>query len=454
MKQLDLENRIALPVRLVMERLESAGHQAWLVGGALRDLLRGQAPQDYDLTTDASPEQVGRLFEDCPLNREGAAYGVTRVNVQGVEVEIAAFRREGGYRDGRRPDYVTAAADIRQDLARRDFTINAMAYRPGTGLTDPWGGLADLENRLIRTVGLPDRRFFEDGLRLLRAMRFAAVLDFQVEGQTALAMDRQGERLASVSQPRVGQELGKLLQGPAAHRVLDRFAGLAGRAVPELAPMFGFQQHSSYHIYDVWQHTLAVLEATPPDLVLRAAALFHDAGKPACFVLDRNGRGRFRGHGPLGAQLAGRVLGRWAFPGGLKQQVCQLIQYHDEKIPPEQQAVRLWLNRLGPAQLGRLLALQQADSLAKAPQCDTRFPGALRKLMEEILARGDCFTLAGLAVGGRELGQMGFRGRQIGQVLDWLLDRVLAQPELNQRERLLALARHYREEGREEESGK
>lgn len=446
MKQLDWEDRILPPVRRVMESLESAGYQAWLVGGALRDLLRGQTPQDYDIATDATPEQVGQIFGDCPLNREGASYGVTRVKFQQTEVEIAVFRRESGYRDGRRPDVVTPAAEIQQDLVRRDFTVNAMAYRPGAGLLDLWGGLEDLENRLIRTVGLPDRRFSEDGLRLLRAMRFAAVLDFRIEEQTALAMDRQKGMLDAISQPRVGQELAKLLQGPAAARVLGQFPLLTGRAVPELAPMVGFQQHSSYHIYDVWQHTLAVLEGTPPDLVTRTAALLHDVGKPGCFVLDANGRGRFRGHGLLGAQMADQILGRLSFPGNLRRQVCQLIQYHDEKIPPTEQAVRLWLNRLGPVQLGRLLDLQQADSLAKAPRCDTQFPQALRQIMDQVLERGDCLTLSGLAIGGRELGQMGLQGRQIGQVLERLLEQVLAQPELNQRERLLALARQYLEE--------
>lgn len=396
------------PVKLAMDRLEEAEYQTWLTGGALRDLLRGQSPQDYDLTSAASPRQVQEVFSGCPLDLTGAAYGVTGVVWEGMALEIAVFRREGSYGDGRRPDFVEQAASIEEDLARRDFTVNAMAYSPRRGLLDPWGGLADLNGRLIRAVGPPDRRFQEDGLRLLRALRFAAALDFQIEPQTAQALRRQWAMLAHVSWPRAGQELAKLLCGPGAARVLGRFPETAAWALPGLA---GWAEDPALR-----RQALKALAQSPPDLALRLAILLGDSHRDAAF----------------------QALTRLGFSASLRDQALQLADWRRSEIPSSEGELRRWIHALGPEQTERLLAMQGAWGRQEAA-CQAR------QALARILARGDCCSLSALAVCGRDLQALGLKGPALGQTLTWLLEQVMERPALNRRETLLALANQRKE---------
>ena len=431
---------LPLPVRLVMERLEGKGFQAFLVGGCLRDLLRGEIPQDYDLASTAPPEEMEQLLVPYPVIPTGLRYGTVTAVVEGQPLEITRLRREGSYKDGRRPDWVVPTDNIQEDLARRDFTINAMAFSPSQGLIDPFGGANDLENRLIRAVGEPDRRFQEDGLRILRGLRFASRLDFDLEQDTARALVEKRHLLCQVAQERITGEFIRLVEGAAASRVLEEFFPVAVQVVPELQPLRGFEQHTPYHIYDVWQHTLRVLDGVGEGREVRLAALFHDIAKPQCFFRGRRGIGHFKGHAVAGGAVTGQILKRMRFPTQLREEVCQLVRWHDEDIPQTDEAVRRWLNLLGQKQLQRLLLLQQADSRAKSSRSDTLFAGRLLQRMDNILERGDCFTLKALAVHGNDLKAMGFSGPQVGRVLGRLLEKVMEDPEKNRREILLALA--------------
>ena len=431
---------LPLPVRLVMERLESKGFQIFLVGGCLRDLLRGENPQDYDLASTVPPEEMEQLLSPYPVIATGLRFGTVTAVVEGQVLEITRLRREGGYKDGRRPDWVLPTEDIREDLARRDFTINAMAFSPSHGLIDPFGGAQDLEKRLIRAVGEPGRRFQEDGLRILRGLRFASRLDFDLEQETARALVEKRHLLGQVAQERITGEFIRLVGGMAAPRVLEEFFPVAVQVVPELQALQGFEQHTPYHIYDVWQHTLRVLDGVGEGREVRLAALFHDIAKPQCFFQGRRGIGHFKGHAVAGGAVTGQILKRMRFSTQLREEVCQLVRWHDEDIPQTDEAVRRWLNLLGPVQLRRLLLLQQADSRAKSPRSDTLFAGRLLQRMENILQRGDCCTLKALAVRGNDLKAMGFSGPQVGRALERLLDQVIKDPEKNQREILLALA--------------
>lgn len=440
-----IESNLPQPVRRAVALLRGAGYQGYLVGGGLRDLLRGFTPHDYDIASSAPPRLIRRIFQGCTVVETGLQYGTVTVVIDGMPLEITALRQDGAYRDGRRPQSVRPAASIEQDLRRRDFTINAMAYCPGRGLLDPCGGLRDLRCRCIRAVGDPVLRFQEDSLRILRALRFASVLGFSLDARTAQAVHDTRHTLRRVSQERITQEFTRLVCGVQAPQVLRQFADVAAVVVPELAPMFGFDQCTPYHIYDVWEHTLHVLENAPTDKITRLAALFHDIGKPDCFFIGRSGTGHFKGHAILGGAMTARIMRRMRYSNEVREQVCELVRWHDENIPPQDAVVRRWLGMLGEKQMGRLLDLQEADSLSKSQRSDTAFAQLLRGRMERILQNGDCCTLAQLAVNGRDLQKLGIAGPAVGATLRWLLAQVLQNPDSNERGCLLELAREHTE---------
>lgn len=276
--------------------LEAAGYQTWAVGGCVRDSLRGAAPHDWDLCTAARPDQMQAVFAGERVLETGLRHGTLTLLTEGGPIEITTFRTDGGYSDGRHPDGVRFVGSVEDDLARRDFTIGAMAWHPQRGLCDPYGGLDDLQEGILRAVGDPDARFAEDALRILRGIRFASRLGFAVERETAAAMRRQAARLNGIAAERVRGELTGLLCGRFVHRALRMFADLIGVVLPELTPMFGCAQRNPHHLYDVWEHSIRAAAQVPADPVLRWAALLHDCGKPACKTVDEQGIGHFYGH--------------------------------------------------------------------------------------------------------------------------------------------------------------
>ena len=421
----------------VLARLRKAGYQAVLVGGCVRDFLRGREPHDYDAATSARPEEILAACADLPCIPTGLRHGTVTVLSQGLPVEVTAFRREGRYSDGRHPDQVSFTTSLEEDLARRDFTINAMAWDEG-GLVDCFGGRADLETGLIRCVGEPERRFQEDALRILRGLRLASQLDFAIHPDTAQAIHRETPRLSMVARERIGGEFLRLLCGPGVGRVLLDFPQTVCEMVPQLAPAVGFDQKNPHHAWDVYTHLVKTVEKVPPEPALRLAALLHDVGKPACFSLDETGTGHFYGHAEASARLCGDIAQELRLDGATRDQVVTLVQRHHLPLQPTQACVGRWLRRLGPERFFQLLQLMKADGASCLPgQSGREELDQAADLARMILAQAPCLTLKDLAVNGRDALAAGLSGPAIGRALNRLLDQVAEGSLPNQREILL-----------------
>ena len=430
-------------IRAALERLEQAGYEAWLVGGCVRDRLMGRPVHDYDLTTSATPAEVEAVFAGEKVVKTGIAHGTVTVLLCGVPVEITTFRAESGYSDHRHPDAVSFTRSLRDDLARRDFTVNAVAMDARGALCDPFGGQADIRAGILRAVGDPAERFSEDALRILRALRFSSVLGFAIEENTAAAFAQLRGQLAYVSAERIYTELTKLLCGGNVRAVLMNYIDTLGEVLPELLPMRGFDQRNYHHVYDVLEHTARVVEGVPALPHLRWAALFHDAGKPACFTLDAKGVGHFYGHAEVSRTLAEGALRRLKADNATREAADLLIHWHDVPVEPTAPAVRRMLRKLGEAGFRDLLALKRADNLAQNPAYQDRLKtyDALEALAEQILAENQAFRLKDLAINGEDLLALGMApGPAMGQLLNRLLDEVVSDRLPNDREALLAAA--------------
>ena len=424
-----------------LERLEDAGFRAWAVGGCVRDACLGRTPQDYDLCTDALPEQTQTVFADWSLVLSGVKHGTVGVVTSGGVVEITTLRAEGDYRDGRHPQWVRFVPELREDLLRRDFTINAMAWNPREGLQDPFGGREDLQKGILRAVGDPERRFREDALRILRGVRFAARFGLTVEENTLAAMEALAPLMDSLSRERVFGELCALLPGITAEELI-RFAPVITGAIPELKDMVGFDQHSPHHAYDLYTHTAHVVGAVPGDLKLRWAALLHDVGKISTFTLDETGRGHFYSHAAMSAEAADEILRRLKAPTALRERVTILIRHHMTRLEEDKKLLKRRVRALGWDTMEELLQLQEADMRSKGtgePQDFDQFR-RIRVLLEEIRAGNACLTLKDLAVNGQDMLALGLKGPQIGKTLNALLDAVLEERLPNDREALLRYA--------------
>lgn len=425
-----------------LETLENAGFPAYAVGGCVRDACLGQAPQDFDLCTAARPEEMEALFADRKLVLAGEKHGTVGVVTETGVVEITTFRTEGAYRDNRHPDWVEFVPEIEQDLARRDFTINAMAYSPKRGFADPFGGREDLKNKVLRAVGDPVQRFREDSLRILRGVRFAVRFGLTVEPETEAAMVSQAHLMDNLARERVFEELCKLLPLVTAEDLV-RFAPVLGAAIPELAPMIGFDQHSPHHAYDLYTHVAHVVAAVPGDLTLRWAALLHDVGKVPTFTRDETGRGHFYGHAGAGAELAEDILRRLKAPTALREQAVTLIGGHMTKLEPDPRVLRRRLGRLGWDTVEKLLALQEADMSSKGVDNAGELEqfDRVRAVLARIREENACLTVKDLAVNGHDLMALGLRGREVGGALDALLEQVIEERLPNEREALLQYVR-------------
>ena len=429
---------LPLYISQCLDTLENAGFAAYAVGGCVRDAWLGLTPQDYDLCTSALPEETEALFSHCKLVLAGKKHGTIGVVTEQGVVEITTFRTEGGYCDNRHPDWVEFVPDIEKDLARRDFTVNAMAYSPRRGYADPFGGREDLKNNILRAVGDPAARFREDSLRILRGVRFAVRFGLTVESETERAMFAQSHLMDNLARERVFAELCRLLPQAEATDLI-RFAPVLAAVIPELAPMIGFDQHSPHHAYDLFTHTAHVTAAVPSDLTLRWAALLHDIGKVPTFTRDETGRGHFYGHAQTSAEMADVVLRRLKAPTALREEAVRLIETHMTRIAPEKKSLRRWLVRLGEDTTIRLLQLQEADMGSKGtgkPEEMEQF-GQIRAVLEEIRGESACLTVKDLAVGGHDLMELGLQGKAIGDALNVLLEKVLDEQLPNERDALL-----------------
>ena len=430
-----------------IDLLENAGFAAYAVGGCVRDACLGLTPHDYDLCTSALPEQTEEVFRDYRLVLAGKKHGTVTVITDGGPVEITTFRTEGGYRDNRHPDWVKFVPDIQGDLARRDFTINAMAYSPRRGFADPFGGREDLNNHILRAVGDPEARFAEDSLRILRGVRFAARFGLIPEEKTMDAMLAQAGLMENLARERVFEELCKLLLA-VKWSDITRFAPILAAVIPELAPMIGFDQHSPHHAYDLITHTAHVVEGVPATLPLRWAALLHDTGKVTTFTLDATGRGHFYGHAKESAAIADGILRRLKAPTALREEVVTLIGRHMTRLQPDRKFLRRQVSKFGFALVEAELSLQEADMGSKGTGEDdgSSLFAEVRGILGELKAEDACLNLKDLAVNGNDLMALGFHGKEIGSCLNFLLEQVIEEQLPNEKTALLAFAAERREE--------
>ena len=435
-------------VQNVLETLEAAGHEAWCVGGCVRDSLLGRVPGDWDVTTNALPGEVLAVFGGRALPT-GLKHGTVTVKSEGESVEVTTYRVDGVYLDHRRPESVSFTRSIDEDLARRDFTVNAMAVNLRGELRDPFGGREDLKYGDLRCVGDPDRRFQEDALRILRGMRFAAVLGLDEDDATERAIDRNRELLRDIAPERIQVELLKLLCGPYAKQALDNHPQVIGVFWPEVLPMLHFDQRNIHHCYDVWEHSTVALANTPPNPALRCAALLHDVGKPNSFTLDENGVGHFYGHASISCRLTDAMLQRLKFSTALREQILRLVEWHDRLICPTAKGLRRALRILGETDLRLLLDLKRADNLAQASAFRGRQEeiSHAERILGQLLEEDACFSLKHLAVRGSDLLTLGLSGPAVGAMLNRLLDQVVDGDLPNERDALLRYAGDHLPQG-------
>lgn len=441
---------ISMPqtVRTAIERLESAGYEAYAVGGCVRDTILGRRPNDWDITTSARPEQTASVFADCRTVETGIVHGTLTVIMDGMPLEITTYRNDGEYADNRHPVKVAFSDHVQDDLSRRDFTVNAMAYHPTRGLVDLFGGRDDLGRRTIACVGDASTRFHEDGLRILRAVRFASVLDFTIAPVTAQAIHDCRGLLRNIAVERIREEFCKLICGKGAVRILREFADVVSEFLPELGRCVGFAQNTKYHSFDVFEHSLRALEVCrSDDPITRLAVLLHDVGKPLCYTEDELG-GHFKGHGEIGTNLVEALLRRLRFDNATVESVTRLVEYHDRAIPPEPKSVKRLMRRMSDENILRLMEVQRCDRLAHAPEYSDPSPALeeIPRLMRAIREADECLSLQSLAVKGTDLMALGIpAGKQLGAILAALLEDVIDGALPNEREPLLQAALEYQQ---------
>lgn len=435
--------RLQLPaaVNMIIDVLQAHGYEGFAVGGCVRDSVLNRTPDDWDITTSATPYQVKELFSKTVDT--GLQHGTVTVMVHGVGYEVTTYRIDGEYEDARHPKEVQFTSNLTEDLKRRDFTINAMAYSNDRGLIDEFGGMNDLQRKIIRCVGDPWQRFGEDALRILRAVRFAAQLGFEIEENTKKAIVELAPTLSKISAERIQTETVKLLMSdrPEMWRsVYD--LGITRIIMPEFDAIMETPQNTPHHMYNVGEHTLKALSLTEKDRILRLTMLLHDIGKASMRTTDANGVDHFKGHGPAGKEIAKKILRRLKFDNDTIAQVTHLIYWHDYRPAPEEKAVRRAIHKVGEDLFPLFLKVQRADNLAQSMYLReeklARIDG-VEKLYHEIMEKHQCVSLKTLAVTGRDLIAEGMKpGPQMGAVLQELLEVVLDQPEMNEKEKLLA----------------
>ncbi len=434
--------KIVLPdyVTELLKHLDCKGYTGYLVGGCVRDVLLGREPQDYDIAAAASPEKLIQTFAGYRTVETGARFGTLTVLVQGHPVEITSFRRDGKYTDGRHPDRVEFTDSLTEDLARRDFTVNAMAYRPDTGLIDPFHGEEDLRRGVLACVGNPHARFSEDALRILRAMRFCSILGLSPDPELVAAADACSPQLAEISVQRIFSELEKFLCGRLAGQVMRQFVKPLCTVIPPLEKAVGFDQKNPHHIYTVYDHIAATVEACPPQRILRLTMLLHDIAKPYVMTEDANGVRHFRGHQERGAQMAREILTHLGCDRRSIEKVCRLIRWHDLRPTSDRVSIHRYLLQVGYEDALLLIHVRRADLSAQAPAYHDQFSqiDATEKMIRRLQREGAPVDVGGLAINGEDLMNIGIQpGPQLGRLLTALLDAVAGGEVENEKKALL-----------------
>lgn len=436
-------------VNTALQLLESAGYEAFLVGGAVRDYVRDGSPaKDWDITTNALPEQVKEVFAGFHLIETGLKHGTVTVMIDHEPLEVTTYRIDGDYTDHRHPDAVRFTRNLREDMERRDFTMNALAYNPRIGVVDLVGGQEDIENGIVRCVGDPDRRFQEDGLRILRALRFASVLCLEIEPATADAVHRNKELLKEIAAERIQVELTKMLCGEGVQEVLTKYEDILALVMPELEPMFGFEQHNPHHNSDVWNHTIKVVSNAPAEPVMRWTALLHDVGKPHCFSFDEQGVGHFFGHASKSTLIADELLQRLRFDNTTRERITLLVKNHDTPLPIDEKGVKRLMSRLGAEAALQIVDIHRADTAGQHPDCAYRYAefDEVQAMMQKVLDEQACFSVKNLAINGNDVLAKGLRGKQVGEALRKTLNAVMDGEIPNEKSKLLVYVDRILEE--------
>lgn len=425
--------------------LTDSGFKAYAVGGCVRDSLMKRSVNDIDLCTSAKPDEVEAILQKQKIRvvETGIKHGTVTAVIDGESYEITTFRTDGEYLDNRRPENVSFVSDIKYDLARRDFTINAIAFNPKTGYVDLYGGMQDIENKLIRAVGDPDKRFNEDALRIMRALRFSAVLGFDIEENTEKALFENKELLLNIAGERIYVELVKLLLGNNCEDVLLKYRDIIAVVIPELKSCFDYPQNSKWHIYDVYTHIVKSVAVSPKKDYMRLALLFHDIGKPECKTTDENGQDHFKGHPQISAQKAYAILKRLKVSNRILKNTVALIENHDYYITERPAVIKKWLRKLGEGLTLDYIDLKIADlathNLVYAkPEIDNLYQ--IRALTEGIIKRKEPYKISDLKINGNALFEIGFKGSEIQNELEVLINRVSGNPDCNKEDKLIKAA--------------
>jgi len=432
----------------IIHTLQNHGHSAYVVGGCVRDSILGRIPHDWDICTSATPNEMLEIFKDKKVIETGLQHGTITVVVNGEPYEITTYRIDGVYSDNRRPDSVTFTDKLVEDLRRRDFTINAMAYNDEEGLIDPFDGLKDIEWKKIRCVGSARDRFEEDALRILRAIRFAAQLDFVPMPYVDWEISQQYKSLENISIERINNEFCKIASTDNFCVEVLLYEKVFSLFIPELKDIVDFPQNNPYHDYDIFGHTIHAIEhCESEDLITRLAVFFHDFGKPHSYQDGEDGIRHFKGHGKVSAELTDVIMKRLKFDNNTRNKVVELVHHHDATFEVSKKHIKKWLNKIGEEQFRRLLDVRRADIKGQSfnyEQARIDKVNNIEKLLEEILQDNECFSLKDLAVNGKDLINIGYKsGKQLGAALQRLLDCIIAEEVNNNKDELLKLAKQW-----------
>lgn len=435
--------KIEMPpvVSSIIRTLEGAGYEAYAVGGCIRDSIMGKEPSDWDICTSALPEDTLRVLGRHNIVENGMKHGTVTVRIEDCNYEITTFRTDGEYLDNRHPSEVTFVRDLREDLSRRDLTVNSLAYNDSRGIIDLFGGISDIEHHRICCVGDPDKRFNEDALRILRALRFSSQLGFEIEKNTSESILRNAGLLVNISAERIMSEFMKILTGSHCEKLLMEYRDVFAVFIPEIRPMFDFRQRNPHHSYDVWEHTVKVTSFAEPDPILKLASFFHDIGKPRTFTIDERNVGHFHGHPEVSAMLAREILRRLKSDNHTINTVCLLIKLHDQRPPANAKSVRQLVAKTGTECFPMLMSLKRADAKGQNPLMlgeKLRYIDELEGIFYAELANNAVFSLKQMALNGYDLQQIGIReGKRIGIILNELLALVIEGELPNDHDRLL-----------------
>ena len=438
-------NKFKLASKVAINTLKAKGYEAFLIGGSVRDYIMDLPIGDIDITTNATPGEVKQVFSDFRVIETGIKHGTVTVLIDSEPLEITTYRSEGTYSDNRHPDNVVFSKSLADDVVRRDFTMNGIAYDFDTGFCDLVGGIDDIKNRTIRCIGNAETRFHEDALRILRAMRFASVLDFEIEEETKKAIHNCKDLLKNISAERIREEFTKLICGKNAYTVLQEFSDVVTVFIPEIRDCIGFEQKNRHHCYDVYTHTLKAITKSHTSPIIRLALFFHDIGKPSVAHFDEKGEQHYYSHPKKSAEMTEKIMTRLRFDNDTKNKVVTLVKMHDSPImvnnmtTPDRKRLKKIMSQIGTDLIYDLIEIKYCDNSAQNPKYfrGEDFYKKARDIIDEIINEKECFSIKHLAINGNDLIALGLKGEKIGKALDKCLTAVIDGKVVNDKNELI-----------------